>query len=162
MYHFVQGFTSKLAGTEVGIKEPQATFSACFGAPFMSHKVSVYAKLLSKMMKEHSTNCVLLNTGWSGGAYGTGKRISIHDTRNLLDAALAGDFHAAGVEYETHPILKLRYPKSCTGVNESILNPRNTWEDPEAYDEAALRLRDMFRKNFQDKSFGELGIEDQM
>jgi phosphoenolpyruvate carboxykinase (ATP) len=162
MYHFVQGFTSRLAGTEIGVKEPQPIFSACYGAPFMVHKVNVYADLLSKYMKEYKTNCIMLNTGWSGGAYGTGSRISIHDTRNLLNAALAGDFNAAGVEYETHPIFNMRYPKSCKGVNESILNPRNTWADKADYDKTATMLRDMFRKNFNDKGFASLGIEAKM
>ena len=112
MYHFVQGFTSKLAGTEVGIKEPVAAFSSCFGAPFMPLKVDRYAKILGELMSEHKTNCVLLNTGWSGGGYGVGERISIHDTRNLLNAALRGDLHGPGVELETHPVFNLRYPKS--------------------------------------------------
>jgi len=162
MYHFVQGFTSRLAGTEIGVKEPQPIFSACYGAPFMVQKVSVYADLLSKYMKEYNSNCVMLNTGWSGGGYGVGKRISIDDTRNLLDAALRGDFNAPGVEYEVHPQFNMRYPKACKGVNESLLNPRNTWDDKEAYDKEAVKLRDMFRKNFDDKKFADLGIAAKM
>ncbi len=158
MYHFVSGFTSKLAGTEVGVTEPQAAFSACFGAPFMAHKPSVYAELLKQKMDQHDARCILLNTGWSGGPYGTGKRISIGHTRALLNAALNGDLDAGKVEYELHPIFNLRMPTSCPGVPAEILNPRNTWSDKAAYDQQAEKLRDMFRKNFEDKKFGDLGI----
>ncbi len=159
MYHFVSGFTAKLAGTEVGVTEPQAAFSACFGAPFMSQKPSVYAKLLADKMAKHDARCILLNTGWSGGPYGTGKRISIKHTRALLDAALAGDLEAGKVQYETHPIFNLRMPKSCPGVPAAILDPRNTWTDKAAYDVQAVKLRDMFRENFTTKGFAALGIE---
>jgi len=159
MYHFVSGFTAKLAGTEVGITEPKAAFSACFGAPFMSQFASVYAERLAEKMEQHDTRCVLLNTGWGGGAYGTGKRISIKHTRALLDAALNGDLDEGKVEYETHPVFGLKMPTTCPGVPSEILNPRNTWEDKEAYDAAAEKLRGMFQKNFVDKNFGDLGIE---
>jgi phosphoenolpyruvate carboxykinase (ATP) len=159
MYHFVMGFTSKLAGTEVGITEPKAAFSACFGAPFMARKPSVYARELAKKMGQHETRCILLNTGWSGGPYGTGKRISIKDTRALLDAALRGDLHANGMEYDVHPILNLKMPRSCPGVDAAILNPRSTWSDKAAYDAQAKKLRDMFHENFAAKGFAELGIE---
>ncbi len=159
MYHFVMGFTSKLAGTEVGVTEPKAAFSACFGAPFMAQKPSVYAKLLAQKMGESETHCILLNTGWGGGGYGVGKRISIGDTRNLLDAALRGDLHAADMEYDLHPVFNLKIPRSCPGVEASILNPRNTWADKDAYDTAANKLRDMFRTTFQEKGFASLGIE---
>ena len=162
MYHFVSGFTSKLAGTEVGITEPVAAFSACFGAPFMAHFPSVYAKLLAEKMEAHHTRCILLNTGWSGGPYGTGKRISIKHTRALLDAALRGDFDEGNVEYEKHPIFGLLMPKSCEGVPSEILNPRNTWEDKDAYDRQALKLKEMFHENFAKKGFGAFGIEDVM
>lgn len=159
MYHFVSGFTAKLAGTEVGVTEPQAAFSACFGAPFMAHKPSVYAKLLREKMEKHHARCILLNTGWSGGAYGTGKRISIKDTRALLNAALRGDLDEGKVKYEIHPIFNMKMPTSCPGVDAKVLNPRNTWADKAAYDAAATKLRDMFRKNFEDKGFAKLGIE---
>ena len=159
MYHFVQGFTAKLAGTEVGITEPKAAFSACFGAPFMAQKPSVYAERLAEKMKQHKTRCVLLNTGWGGGPYGVGKRISIGHTRALLDASLRGDLDAGKVQYETHPVFGLKMPTSCPGVPAEILNPRNTWSDTAAYDQAAEKLRDMFRKNFADKGFAQLGIE---
>lgn len=157
MYHFVSGFTSKLAGTEVGITEPVAAFSACFGAPFMARHPSVYAKLLAAKMAEHETRCILLNTGWGGGPYGVGERISIRHTRALLNAALDGTLD--GVEYVEHPVFGLRMPVSCPGIPSEILNPRNTWEDKEAYDTQAVKLRDMFRKNFAEKGFGDLGIE---
>jgi phosphoenolpyruvate carboxykinase (ATP) len=160
MYHFVSGFTAKLAGTEVGVTEPKATFSACFGAPFMAHKPSVYAKLLAAKMQKHKARCILLNTGWSGGPFGVGKRMSIGHTRALLDAALAGQLDK--VETESHPVFNLKVPKSCPGVPSEVLNPRNTWKDKAAYDAAAARLRDMFRKNFEDKGFAALGIKPAM
>lgn len=160
MYHFVTGFTSKLAGTEVGVTEPEATFSSCFGAPFMSHRPSVYAKLLAQKMQDHKTRCVLLNTGWSGGAYGTGKRMSITHTRALLDAALSGDLD--DVETEVHPIFGLAMPRSCPGVPAEVLNPRRTWDDPAAYDSAAEALCELFKANYERKGYAELGIQDAM
>ena len=159
MYHFVMGFTSKLAGTEVGITEPRAAFSACFGAPFMAHKPSVYAEGLAQRMSRYDARCILLNTGWGGGPYGVGRRISIKDTRALLNAALAGELHADGVEYDLHPVFNLRMPRSCPGVDPAILDPRNSWEDKRAYDAAAEKLRDMFRSAFEEKGFARLGIE---
>ena len=156
MYHFVMGFTSKLAGTEVGITEPQAAFSACFGDPFMSQKPSVYANLLSKRMADHETRCILLNTGWSGGAYGKGERMSLKVTRALLNAALNGELD--DVDTEIQEQMGLRIPVAVDGVDANILNPRNTWDDPEAYDEAAAKLKGLFRKTFEDKGFAELGI----
>ncbi|MDH5236170.1 MAG: phosphoenolpyruvate carboxykinase (ATP), partial [Acidimicrobiia bacterium] len=157
MYHFVTGFTSKLAGTEVGVTEPEATFSACFGAAFMSQKASVYAELLSERMAAHDTRCVLLNTGWTGGAYGKGERMSLQYTRALLDAALAGEFDEAATEVE--PTLGMRMPTTCAAVPDDILNPRNTWDDPEAYDEAAAKVRDLFRQNYEDQGYAALGIK---
>ena len=159
MYHFVQGFTAKLAGTEVGLKEPQAAFSACFGSPFMAHKPSVYANLLREKMDRHKARCILLNTGWSGGPAGSTDRISIKDTRALLDAALNGDLHGDDVEYETHPVFNLRIPRSCPGVDSAILNPRHMWKNKDAYDEAADTLRGMFRANFEKQGFAKFGIE---
>jgi phosphoenolpyruvate carboxykinase (ATP) len=160
MYHFVSGFTAKLAGTEVGVTEPKAAFSACFGAPFMAHKPPVYAKLLAAKMQKHKARCILLNTGWSGGAYGVGKRMSIGHTRALLNAALEGKLDQ--VECETHPVFNMRIPKSCPGVPAEVLNPKNTWKDKAGYDAAATKLRDMFRKNFEDKKFAALGIKPAM
>ena len=160
MYHFVTGFTSKLAGTEVGVTEPQATFSACFGDPFMSQKPHVYASLLAKRMEEHDTRCILLNTGWTGGPYGVGERMSLKYTRALLDSALSGVFD--DIELEIQPILKLRMPVSCPNVPDEILDPRSTWDDVDAYDQQALKLRDMFRKNYTDSGFQSLGISEVM
>lgn len=159
MYHFVQGFTAKLAGTEVGLKEPQATFSACFGGPFMSHRPSVYAKLLRDNMEKHDARCILLNTGWHGGPAGRSPRISIRDTRTLLNAGLRGDLHAEDMEYEVHPVFNLRMPKGCPGVDAHILNPRRAWSDKGEYDAAAERLRNMFRVNFEKNSFASFDIE---
>ena len=160
MYHFVTGFTSKLAGTEVGVTEPQATFSACFGDPFMSQKPHVYASLLAKRMEEHDTRCILLNTGWTGGPYGVGERMSLKYTRALLDSALSGVFD--DIELEIQPILKLRMPVSCPNVPDEILDPRSTWDDVDAYDQQALKLRDMFRKNYTESGFQSLGISEVM
>ncbi len=157
MYHFVQGFTAKLAGTEVGLTEPKATFSACFGAPFMAHRPSVYAELLKNKMESHKARCILLNTGWSGGPAGEADRISIKDTRALLEAALDGKLD--DVELEKHSVFGLKMPKTCPGVDDSILNPRNVWRDKSAYDNAAKNLRDMFRRNFESNEFESFGIE---
>jgi len=159
MYHFIQGFTAKLAGTEVGITEPKAAFSSCFGAPFMAHMPSVYAKGLAGKMAKHKARCILLNTGWGGGPYGVGSRISIKDTRALLNAALAGELHNADGDYNVHPVFQLKMPKSCPGVDPAILDPRNSWEDKAAYDKAAQKLLGMFRENFTSKGFAALGIE---
>jgi phosphoenolpyruvate carboxykinase (ATP) len=156
MYHFVMGFTSKLAGTEVGVTEPEPSFSSCFGAAFMSQKASVYAELLATRMADNETRCILLNTGWSGGPHGKGERMSLKATRALLNAALNGDFD--GVEFEVQPILGVKMPTTCEGVDDEILNPRDTWDDPEAYDEAAAKLRDMFRANFEKQGYADLGI----
>jgi phosphoenolpyruvate carboxykinase (ATP) len=160
MYHFVSGFTARVAGTEVGVTEPQPTFSACFGGPFMAHKPNVYAKLLAQKMEQHKARCILLNTGWSGGPHGVGKRMSLKVTRALLNAALNGELD--GVETETHPILNLKMPRSCPGVDSAILNPRNTWADKAAYDAQAAKLRDMFRDNFKKKGFAAFGIEERI
>ena len=157
MYHFVQGFTAKLAGTEVGLPGPHATFSACFGAPFMSRRPEVYARLLADRMQAHEARCVLLNTGWSGGPAGETDRISIGNTRRLLDAALGGDLD--GVETTVHPIFGLRAPAACPGVDPAILDPRSVWSDKGAYDAAAARLHGMFRENFDKQGFGKYGIE---
>ena len=156
MYHFVMGFTAKLAGTEVDVTEPAATFSPCFGAPFMARKPDVYARLLKQRMHDHQARCVLLNTGWSGGAYGAGQRMSLPVTRRLLDAALSGEFD--DVDTRTHPVLGLRMPVTCAGVDDRILDPGSTWEVPDAYEAAALRLRDMFRARYTEQGYAEMGI----
>ena len=123
----------------------------------MAHRPSVYAKLLARKMQANEARCVLLNTGWSGGPAGEADRISIRDTRALLDAALEGRLD--GVETTVHPVLGLRVPTSCPGVDSSILDPRAVWSDGIAYDAAAARLRDMFRENFERQGFEDFGIE---
>lgn len=123
----------------------------------MSHKPSVYAELLAHRMNAHSARCILLNTGWSGGPYGVGDRMSIAHTRALLNAALNGEFDAARTV--RLPILGLRIPETCPGVPDEILNPRNTWSDPQAYDEAAIGLRDLFRQNYAEKNYADLSIK---
>ena len=145
-YHFISGYTAKVAGTEVGVKEPQATFSACFGAPFMPRHPSVYADLLAEKMAQHGAKCWLLNTGWVSGGYGKSKRIRIKWTRALLNAALDGSLN--DVEFVTDPRFGFEVPQSCEGVPEEILNPRDTWGDGSEYDEAANQLAKMFGENF--------------
>jgi phosphoenolpyruvate carboxykinase (ATP) len=151
-YHFISGYTAKVAGTEVGVKEPQATFSACFGAPFMPMHPSVYADLLAKKMDEHGARCWLLNTGWVSGGYGHSKRIKIRWTRALLNAALDGTLN--NVEFKVDERFGFEVPQSCPGVPEEILNPRDTWEDNIAYDLAADNLARMFSENFEQFASG--------
>lgn len=146
MYHFLSGYTAKIAGTEKGIKEPQATFSTCFGGPFMVHHPMVYAKLLGEKIREHNARCWLVNTGWTGGAYGEGSRISIAYTRKIVEALLSGSLNNS--TYEPHPVFGILVPQTCPGIPAEILNPRNTWKDPEAYDAMAIKLAGMFRSNF--------------
>lgn len=146
MYHFLSGYTAKVAGTEAGIVEPQATFSTCFGAPFMALLPTVYAALLGKKITEHKSACWLINTGWTGGGYGVGSRISIDYTRKIVAAALNGGFK--GIEFEVEPYFGLSIPKSCPGVPTEALNPINTWKDKEEYKRQAAGLRERFRKNF--------------
>ena len=146
MYHFISGYTAKVAGTEAGVLEPEATFSACFGAPFMVLHPSRYAELLSERIRKHNVNCWLVNTGWSGGPYGVGERMPIKYTRALLNAALDGSLNK--VSYETDPIFGLEVPTSCPGVPKEILNPRNTWKDKEAFDKKAEHLAVLFKENF--------------
>ena len=125
----------------------------------MAYRPSVYAKLLREKMERSQTRCILLNTGWSGGPAGQSPRISIRDTRALLNAAFNGDLDAGNTESELHAIFNLRMPKSCPGVDPAMLNPRNVWNDQVAYDETATKLRDMFRDNFDKHQFGDFGIE---
>ena len=146
MYWFLSGFTAKLAGTEIGVKEPQPTFSACFGAPFLPQPPVVYARLLAKRLDEHGARVWLVNTGWTGGMYGEGSRMPIKATRALLRAAIAGEL--AGVEYRTDPLFGFEVPVSVPGVESSLLQPRLTWADAEAYDEKARELATMFNENF--------------
>lgn len=146
MYHFISGYTAKVAGTEKGVTEPQAVFSTCFGAPFMSLHPSVYASLLGEHLERHQSDCWLINTGWSGGPYGTGQRIDIHDTRAMLQAVLTGQLD--DVEMWTEPFFGLSIPTHCPGVDDAILQPRATWSDGEAYDRQATELARRFHENF--------------
>jgi len=147
MYHFISGYTAKVAGTEAGVTEPTATFSACFGAPFMACHPSVYAELLAKKLVQHRTDCWLVNTGWSGGPYGVGARMKIEVTRTLLNAALDGSL--AGARMDTDPYFGFLVPQEAPGVPQQVLNPRGTWTDPQAYDRQAKKLVGMFQKNFE-------------
>jgi phosphoenolpyruvate carboxykinase (ATP) len=147
MYHFMSGYTAKLAGTERGVTSPVATFSTCFGAPFMALHPKVYADLLGKKIREHKVNCWLVNTGWTGGAFGVGRRMEIQYTRALIRAALEGELDQ--VEVRQEPVFGLHVPQSCPGVPPGILNPRDTWEDPRLYDEKGRELAGLFRKNFE-------------
>ncbi|CAN5776580.1 phosphoenolpyruvate carboxykinase (ATP) [soil metagenome] len=147
LYWFLSGFTAKLAGTEIGVKEPQPTFSACFGAPFLPQAPSVYAHLLGERLDRHGATVWLVSTGWTGGPYGEGHRMPIAATRALLHAALSGEL--AGVEYRKDPLFGFDVPVAAPGVQSSLLNPRLTWADPTAYDERARQLADMFRENFK-------------
>lgn len=146
MYHFLSGYTAKVAGTEKGVTEPEATFSTCFGAPFMPRHPSVYGNLLRDLIAKHNVNCWLVNTGWTGGAYGTGSRMPIKATRALLSAALDGSLSNAA--YRIDPNFGFSVPVAVAGVDTKILNPRTTWLDPKAYDVQARKLVDMFIANF--------------
>ncbi|MEO6113007.1 MAG: phosphoenolpyruvate carboxykinase [Sphingomicrobium sp.] len=146
MYHFLSGYTAKVAGTEIGVTEPEATFSTCFGAPFMPRHPSVYGNLLKKRIAEHAVDCWLVNTGWTGGKYGTGKRMPIKETRALLNAALDGSLN--NVELRKDPNFGFDVPVAVPGVDNSILDPRSTWADKEDYDRTAAKLVDLFVANF--------------
>jgi phosphoenolpyruvate carboxykinase (ATP) len=146
MYHFLSGFTSKVAGTEIGVTEPQPTFSTCFGAPFMPRRPEVYGKLLQEKIAQHGTTCWLVNTGWTGGAFGTGSRMPIKATRALLSAALDGSLNA--VNFRRDENFGFDVPTSVPGVDSSLLDPRSTWADPKAYDAQAAKLVAMFAENF--------------
>lgn len=146
-YHFISGYTAKVAGTEIGVKEPQATFSACFGEPFMPMHPGVYADLLSEKMDQHGSKAWLINTGWSGGAYGEGNRMKIKYTRAMLNAALDGDLN--DVEFVTDARFGFEVPTSCPGVPSDVLQPKTTWANGEAYDATANQLASMFNENFK-------------
>lgn len=156
MLWFLMGYTSKLAGTETGVTEPQATFSRFFGQPFMPAKPEVYAKMLGDKMEEHNTSVYLVNTGWSGGAYGVGSRIDLPLTRAMVNAALNGELK--NVEYEYDGLFHLNVPKSCPGVPSEMLKPINTWADKDAYAENANKLAAQFTAAF-DKAYGSQGID---
>ncbi|HHH49999.1 MAG TPA: phosphoenolpyruvate carboxykinase (ATP) [Saprospiraceae bacterium] len=153
MYHFLSGYTAKIAGTEEGITDPEATFSTCFGAPFLPLNPTVYANLLGEKIKKGSRtgdgeiHVWLINTGWTGGAYGQGSRIQLSFTRAMIKAALRGDL--IDVEYQTHPVFGLAIPKSCPDVPNAVLNPRDTWLNESEYDEVAVKLAKLFKDNFK-------------
>jgi phosphoenolpyruvate carboxykinase (ATP) len=148
MYHFLSGYTAKIAGTEAGLgKEPQATFSTCFGAPFLPLAPKVYAEMLGRRLKEHNAQCWLVNTGWSGGPYGVGKRMSLPYTRAMVRAVVEGQL--AKSQFETESAFGLAIPKSCPDVPSELLNPRNSWQDKAAYDRMATELANRFAKNFE-------------
>jgi phosphoenolpyruvate carboxykinase (ATP) len=155
MYHFMSGYTSKLAGTERGITEPKETFSQCFGAPFMPLHAMEYAKMLGQKISQHNTRVYLINTGWSGGPYGVGKRMDLKYTRAMVTAALNGELEK--VRFKHDDIFNLDIPTSCPGVPSGILDPRNTWSDKNKYDLSANRLAELFVKNFQ--KFGVISKE---
>ncbi|PCG15842.1 MAG: phosphoenolpyruvate carboxykinase [Sphingomonas sp.] len=146
MYHFLSGYTARVAGTEIGVTEPDATFSTCFGAPFMPRHPSVYGNLLKERIARGGVDCWLVNTGWTGGKYGTGHRMPIKATRALLDAALDGSLNDA--EFRTDPNFGFKVPVSVPGVDTAILDPRETWSDKAAYDATAAKLVDLFNENF--------------
>ena len=146
-YHFISGYTAKVAGTEAGVDEPVPSFSACFGAPFMPLHPTKYAEMLSAKMKENNVNVWLVNTGWTGGPYGVGSRMKLRYTREMISSALEGKLK--DVEYQEHPIFGLAMPVDCENVPSNVLNPRNTWQDKEAYDKKAQLLAQSFQKNFE-------------
>ena len=147
MYHFISGYTAKVAGTEMGMTEPQATFSPCFGGPFLVWHPMKYAELLAEKMKQHNAKVWLVNTGWSGGAYGTGKRTKLSLTRAMIDAIHSGEL--AGVTTKEDPIFGLAIPTSCPNVPAEMLTPRTTWSDGAAFDATARKLANLFRENFK-------------
>jgi phosphoenolpyruvate carboxykinase (ATP) len=152
VYHFISGYTSKVGGTEVGLgEEPEITFSACFGAPFMVHRPMFYADLLRRKVERYGVTCWLLNTGWVGGSYGIGKRISIRHTRRLLNAALNGELN--DVDYYTDSVFGFQVPKSCPDVPESVLYPAESWPSQDEYDSKYRQLAARFVDNF--KKFAE-------
>jgi len=158
MFHFISGYTAKVAGTEAGITEPVSAFSACFGAPFMPLHPTKYAEMLGKKMEAAKVNVWLINTGWSGGAYGTGSRMKLKYTRAMITAALEGDLN--NVEYTTHKVFGLAMPNECPNVPTDILHPKNTWADKDAYDNEANKLAVKFNKNFE--KFEDYASEDIM
>jgi phosphoenolpyruvate carboxykinase (ATP) len=147
MYQFLSGYTAKVAGTERGIKEPQATFSTCFGAAFMTLHPTRYADLLKEKMEKHGSHVFLVNSGWSGGAYGVGKRMSIKTTRACIDAIMNGSIH--DTEWHEDPVFGFEVPKSIKGIDDHVLDPKSTWDDKSAFDAQAKKLAEMYRENFK-------------
>ena len=152
LYHFLSGYTAKVAGTERGVTEPSATFSTCFGAPFMPRHPGVYAEMLGERLRRHGTRAWLINTGWTGGPHGVGRRISLTHTRRMVSAAIGRELDAADAQLD--PVFGLAVPQRIDGVPDELLTPRRTWSDPAAYDECAVRLAGMFRDNFEQFAAG--------
>ena len=152
MYHFISGYTAKVAGTEAGVTEPQSTFSACFGKAFLPLHPTKYADMLGVKMKKHDVRVWLVNTGWSGGAYGTGERMKLKFTRAMITAALRGELDK--VDYKEHPVFGMHMPLTCPNVPAEILDPRSTWKDKSAYDATAEKLAKQFNDNFSKYSEG--------
>lgn len=155
MYHFMSGFTSKLAGTERGVTQPQPVFSSCFGSPFLPLEATVYAKMLGRLISKHNVNVYLVNTGWTGGGYGVGSRMDLNHTRTMVRRAISGELELG--EFEKDPTFGLNVPTSVSGVPNEILQPRNTWLDKEGYDEKAQNLKNLFIENFE--KFGDESAE---
>jgi phosphoenolpyruvate carboxykinase (ATP) len=147
MYHFISGYTAKVAGTEMNVTEPSATFSACFGAAFLVWHPAKYAELLAERIRRHGSHVWLVNTGWTGGPYGVGSRMSLKHTRAILDAIHDGSLQ--GAETRTDPLFQFEVPVRCGQIPAGILSPRDAWPDGEAYDSSAQRLADLFRDNFK-------------
>ena len=147
MYHFISGYTAKVAGTERGVTEPTPNFSPCYGGPFLPLHPQRYAQMLGEKIEEHDSSVWLVNTGWIGGPYGVGNRISIKNTRNIINSIHDGSL--ARQETDEHPVFKLHMPKKCPGVPTDILNPRNLWDDKDAYDKQADMLAEKFTANYK-------------
>jgi len=146
MYHFISGYTAKVAGTEMGVTDPEATFSPCFGGPFLVWHPARYAELLAEKIQEHDAAVWLVNTGWSGGPFGVGARMKLSHTRAIIDAIHSGELRNA--ETVTDPLFRFQVPTACTGVPSGILAPRNTWSNPAEYDAKAHKLAHLFAANF--------------
>jgi phosphoenolpyruvate carboxykinase (ATP) len=147
MYHFLSGYTAKVAGTERGVKEPTATFSTCFGAAFMTLHPTRYADLLQEKLDKHGSHAYLVNSGWSGGPYGVGERMSIKDTRACIDSILNGSIEDA--TFRKDPVFGFDVPTSLPGIDSSVLDPKSTWADKDAFDETAKKLAQMYVDNFK-------------
>jgi len=157
MYHFISGYTAKVAGTEVGVTEPEATFSACFGAAFLVWHPTKYAEMLAEKLDQYGATVWLVNTGWTGGAYGVGQRFALKHTRSIIDGILEGKLD--GGDFRTMDVFGLEIPKAVPGVPSEVLNPRDPWADKNAFDETAVKLATMFNENFKkyaDKASAEI------
>ncbi|MFT4978687.1 MAG: phosphoenolpyruvate carboxykinase (ATP) [Myxococcota bacterium] len=152
MFHFISGYTAKVAGTEMGVTDPEATFSPCFGGPFLVWHPARYAELLAKRIQDHGAKVWLVNTGWTGGSFGTGSRMKLAYTRAIIDAIHSGELAAS--EMVTDELFGFRVPQSCAGVPTGLLNPQETWADPVAYGDTARRLAGLFIENFRQYEAG--------